>query len=246
MALSVIDEAIRNAVAVGADPQRIALLDNFCWGDPKRPETMGTLIEAARGCYDGALLFGAPFISGKDSLNNEYIGADGQRHAIPPTLLISAIGIMDDVQQAVTMDLKTPGTRFTWLGNCPQPRSPCRKSPPTAPALYRALHQAMLRGLVKSCHDVSEGGLAVAAAEMCIGGRLGLALADSLTPEACFVETNSCLLAEVAPEAEADFRALFAGLPLTRIGTVTAEPVLHLAGAHIPVPDLVRAFTGQP
>ena len=106
MAISVIDEAIRNAVAVGADPDRIALLDNFCWGDPLRPETLGSLIEAARGCHDAALHYRAPFISGKDSLNNEYLGADGLRHAIPPTLLISAIGIIEDVNRAVTMDLK--------------------------------------------------------------------------------------------------------------------------------------------
>src|SRR5258706_481577 len=109
MAWSVIDEAIRNAVAVGADPERIAILDNFCWGDPLRPETMGSLVEACRGCHDAALFYGTPFISGKDSLNNEYLGTDGQRHAIPPTLLISAIGIIHDVNTAVTMDLKNAG-----------------------------------------------------------------------------------------------------------------------------------------
>jgi phosphoribosylformylglycinamidine synthase len=110
MAVSVVDEAIRNAVAVGADPDRIALLDNFCWGDPTVPETLGSLVEAARGCYDAALHHRTPFISGKDSLNNEYVGAEGKRHAIPPTLLISAIGIIEDVQRAVTMDLKEPET----------------------------------------------------------------------------------------------------------------------------------------
>ncbi|MBI5965673.1 MAG: phosphoribosylformylglycinamidine synthase subunit PurS, partial [Chloroflexi bacterium] len=101
MAWSVIDEAVRNAVAVGADPDRIAILDNFCWGDPLRPETMGSLVEACRGCHDAALFYGTPFISGKDSLNNEYLGADGQRHAIPPTLLISAIGIIQNINTAV-------------------------------------------------------------------------------------------------------------------------------------------------
>jgi phosphoribosylformylglycinamidine synthase subunit PurSL len=117
MAFAVIDEAIRNAVAVGADPERIAILDNFCWGDPKRPETLGSLVEAARGCHDAALLFRTPFISGKDSLNNEYLGTDGQRHAIPPTLLISALGIMDDVTKAVTMDLKEAGNEIYLVGD---------------------------------------------------------------------------------------------------------------------------------
>jgi phosphoribosylformylglycinamidine synthase len=245
MALAVIDEAIRNAVAVGADPARIAILDNFCWGDPKRPETMGTLVEAARGCHDGALLFGAPFISGKDSLNNEYLGADGLRHSIPPTLLISAIGIVDDVNQAVTMDLKTPGNALYLLGQLPITKHPVPEVPAHAPALYRALHKAIRHGLVKSCHDLSEGGLAVAAAEMCIGGRLGLILDEFIPAEACFAETNGCLLAEIAPASEAAFRALFADLPLTRIGHVTAEPVLKLAGESISVSDLVKAFTGQ-
>ncbi len=128
-----IDEAIRNAVAVGADPARIALLDNFCWGDPKRPETLGALVEAARGCHDAAIFYQAPFISGKDSLNNEYLASDSQRsdvpirpdviirpdvpirRSIPPTLLISSIGLLEDWSQAMTMDLKTPGSFFTWL-----------------------------------------------------------------------------------------------------------------------------------
>ncbi|MCG2788015.1 MAG: phosphoribosylformylglycinamidine synthase subunit PurS [Anaerolineae bacterium] len=124
MALSVIDEAIRNAVAVGADPGRIAILDNFCWGDPLRPETLGTLVEACRGCHDGALLFGTPFISGKDSLNNEYLGTDGLRHSIPPTLLISALGIIDDVNTAITMDLKAPGNALYLIGQLPIPNYP--------------------------------------------------------------------------------------------------------------------------
>ncbi len=92
MAVSAIDEAVRNAVAVGADPDRIAMLDNFCWGDPLRPEVMWSLVEAARGCRDAALAHRTPFISGKDSFNNEYLGQNQQRVAIPPTLLISAIG----------------------------------------------------------------------------------------------------------------------------------------------------------
>ncbi len=245
MALAVIDEAIRNAVAVGADPARIAILDNFCWGDPKRPETMGTLVEACRGCHDGALLFGTPFISGKDSLNNEYLGADGLRHSIPPTLLISAIGVIDDVSKAITMDLKAPGNALYLVGQLPIANYPVPDVPANAPALYRALHQAIQNGLVKSCHDLSEAGLSVAAAEMCIGGRLGLVLDGSLSPAACFAEANGCLLAEIEPAAETAFRALFAGLPLTKIGTVSAEPVLKIAGESILVADLVKAFTGD-
>ena len=173
MAWSVIDEAIRNAVAVGADPERIAILDNFCWGDPLRPETMGSLVEACRGCHDAALFYGTPFISGKDSLNNEYLGADGQRHAIPPTLLISAIGIIHDINTAITMDLKAAGNVVYLVGSdlVNSNQLPALSEVEGSVAsdqlvpdihkdtmqVYRALHQAIQNGLVKSCHDLSEG-----------------------------------------------------------------------------------------
>jgi phosphoribosylformylglycinamidine synthase len=279
MAHAVIDEAIRNAVAVGADPERIAILDNFCWGDPLRPETLGTLVEASRGCYDAALRYGTPFVSGKDSLNNEYLGSDGLRHSIPPTLLISALGIIDDVNGAVTMDLKEAGNPVYLVGDfapvfggshyalvatdhksltvdssiTPGPSAIVDDAIPGisehAPALYRALHKAIAQGLVRSCHDLSEGGLAVAAAEMCIGGRLGLTMElpteDSL--RALFGETNGCLLVEVRPENAAAFEALFENLPKLRIAIVEAEPnfVVNKAGKEIglvPVDDLVTVW----
>ena len=121
MAESAIDEAIRNCVAVGANPARIALLDNFCWGDCEQPETLGSLVRAAIACHDAAVALGTPFISGKDSLNNEFSYDDeatGERRtiAIPATLLISAIGQVDDASKCVTMDLKQPGNRLYLVG----------------------------------------------------------------------------------------------------------------------------------
>ncbi len=263
MALAVLDEAVRNAVAVGAGPHRIALLDNFCWGDPLCPETLGSLAEACRGCYDGALLFGTPFISGKDSLNNEYLGTDSRRHAIPPTLLISAIGRIADVGRAVTMDLKQAGSllylagafepvfggsHFSLVTDRPS-AEPVPSVSPHAPEVYRAVWQAMQRGWICSAHDLSEGGLAVAAAEMCLGGRLGLEL-DLGTDEpvrALFGETTGCLLLEVRPEDEAGFEGLFAGLPLRRIARVTSHFSLQVSSHArplftIPGDDLVAAW----
>ena len=117
MTLSVIDEAIRNAVAVGANPDRIALLDNFCWANPKNPGVLGDLVESARGCYDAACYYGTPFISGKDSLNNEYLGKDNQSHAIPPTLLISAISVIPDLTHTISMDLKQAGNMLYLIGD---------------------------------------------------------------------------------------------------------------------------------
>ena len=268
MAMAVVDEAIRNLVAVGADPQRIALLDNFCWGDPLRPETLGALVEAARGCHDAALLFGTPFISGKDSLNNEYLGPDGQRHAIPPTLLISSLGILSDVTQTVTMDLKQAGNLVYLVGmfapvfggshfnlvtgvkdDLPYPVPAVSTQ---TPAVYRALYQAISSGLVRSAHDLSEGGLAVAAAEMCIGGRLGLELdigfAAGLSPlRTLFGETTGCLLVEVEADSTAAFESIFAGLPWARVGTVSGEDTLRIVREKtevlaLPVPTLVSAW----
>ncbi len=251
MALAVVDEAIRNAVALGADPERIALLDNFCWGDPLRAETLGTLVEAARGCYEAARLFGTPFISGKDSLNNEYLGTDGLRHAIPPTLLISSLGILEDVRLAVTLDLKAAGNLLYLVGdfqpafggshfNRIAPRKIEEEVPSLStqtPRLYRALHQAMRARLVRACHDLSEGGLAVAAAEMCLAGRLGLRLQLPALPplRALFGETTGCLLIEVAPQEATTFETYFSDLPCQRIGLVQADPTFEVYSGEIPL-----------
>jgi phosphoribosylformylglycinamidine synthase len=259
MSFAVIDEAIRNAVAVGADPERIAILDNFCWGDPNRPETLGSLVESARGCHDAALLFRTPFISGKDSLNNEYLGADGQRHAIPPTLLISALGMMDDVTKAVTMDLKEAGNTLYLIGDfapvfggshvaltMDDGRQTIDESIPQVseitPKVYKALHNAINASLIRSAHDLSEGGLAIAAAEMCIGGRLGLDINPPLTTRDLFGETTGCLLVEVSPANTARFEGTFKDLPYKKLGQVISVPILKLNETTITVEDLTTAF----
>ncbi len=263
MAWSVVDEAIRNVVAVGADPDRIALLDNFSWGDPRRPETLGQLVQAVEGCCAAARAHGAPYVSGKDSLNNEYLGDDGLRHAIPPTLVIHALGIVPDLRQTVTSDAKAVGDVIFLVGrtldelrgshldlvlgidadgSVPGPDH-------DSPARYRRLHAAMRSGLVRAAHDLSEGGLAVAAAEMAIGGRLGLDLRIDGDPVvSLFSESNGRLLVEVAPDDAEGFVTAMGGDAL-RLGTVTAEPTLRVATAgptiELPVADLVRAFAGH-
>ncbi len=221
MAAGAIDEAVRNCVAVGADPARIAILDNFCWGATERPEQLGSLVRAALACHDVAIALGAPFISGKDSLNNEfhYQDSTGERRTItiPPSLLISALGQIDDVRQAVTMDLKTPGaflyqvgltkeelggSHFALVENLTGGAVP-EVDAVAARAVFAALHQAIKSGWVRSCHDLSEGGLAVAAAEMALAGGLGARLFLGQVPHA------------IQPDAEsqADWRQLQADAP---------------------------------
>lgn len=264
MAWAVIDEAVRNAVAVGADPERIAILDNFCWGDPLRPETLGSLVEACRGCHDAALFYGTPFISGKDSLNNEYLGSDGQRHAIPPTLLISAIGITEDVSAAVTMDLKEAGNDIYVIG----PFQPvfggshfsmitsqgAQESVPDVHEntlnVYKALYQAITSKVIRAAHDLSEGGLAVAAAEMCIGGRLGMKLETNVWDDhmrVLFGECTGTLLVEVRKQDKEKFLSLFEGLPLGWLGTVTEDKKLStlvhgFSVLDLPLSDLLTSW----
>lgn len=240
MAWSVMDEAIRNTVAVGADPERIAVLDNFCWGDPLRPETLGSLVEACRGCHDASLFYGTPFISGKDSLNNEYLGADGLRHAIPPTLLISAIGIVHDVNKAITMDLKEANNLIYLIGDFANEQKAVPDVPQSALQVYKALHQAINKGIIKSAHDLSEGGLGVAIAEMCIGGRLGAEI--NFEASNFFNEVNGCLLVEISPANASAFEKGFANLPFKKIGIATSKPILKLNETEISVEELVQAF----
>jgi phosphoribosylformylglycinamidine synthase II len=250
MAASAIDEAVRNCVAVGADPARIAILDNFCWGNTERPEVLGSLVRAALACRDVAVAWSTPFISGKDSLNNEFSYADSalrrQTVSIPPSLLISALGQIADVSHAVTMDAKEAGNAIYLIG---QTRDELGGShfakvngleggdvPQVdlefAPKIFGALHQAISRGFVRSCHDLSEGGLAVAAAEMAFAGGLGMDLDLSKLREASaldgpamllFSESNTRFLVEVPPGDCSRFESAFAGLPVVRLGIVSAH-----------------------
>ncbi|MCU1504932.1 MAG: purS, partial [Ilumatobacteraceae bacterium] len=218
MAHAVVDEAIRNVVAVGADPARIALLDNFSWGDPRRPETLGELVVAVRGCCDASVINDAPFVSGKDSLNNEYLGTDGLRHAVPPTLVITAVAHVPDANRVITPDLKQAGnvlvvlgrsraefggSHLELLGGPAGSRSVVPAPDPDSPARYRRLHLALRSGRIAACHDVSEGGVAVAVAEMAIGGQLGLALDVTSTGidavSMLFAESSGRFVCELAP-----------------------------------------------
>jgi phosphoribosylformylglycinamidine synthase len=250
MAAAAIDEAVRNVVAVGADPQRIALLDNFCWGNTDRPEVLGSLVRAAEACRDVALAYGMPFISGKDSLKNEY--HSGDRHiVIPPTLLISALGRVPDVRQCVTMDLKEPGNLLFLVGLTRDEMGGShyhlvngltggvvpRVDLGLAPKIFRGLHAAIARGLVRACHDLSEGGLALAVAEMAFAGEVGAEVTDLRTaaPQESdevllFAESTTRFILEVRPDNTAALTECLAGVALTQIGQTTKEPRLHIKG----------------
>ena len=255
MATSAIDEAVRNAICVGARPDRIAILDNFCWGNTDRPETLGSLVRAAIACHDLAVAWKTPFISGKDSLNNEFTWVDpqGQKQsiAIPCSLLISAMGQIDDAAQAITMDLKKAGNAMYLVGVTRNELGGSHAAllsgklggavpkvdAPLAMRCYERLHQAMLNKTVVSCHDLSEGGLAVALCEMAFAGELGLDVDLSSyrasnfvdASVALFSESNSRLLVEVPESQSKAFDSLMSELPIQRIGSVNQGPAVKIS-----------------
>jgi len=252
MAASAIDEALRQIIAVGGNLSKVALLDNFSWGNVQQPEVLGALVKAAQACYDMVLAYETPFISGKDSLYNlfEY---EGEVISIPHTLLISAISIMEDVNRSVSMDFKRAGdliylcgTTHNELGGSEYFKihgfignSVPKVNPHQAKELMNRLSMATERGLVRACHDCSEGGIGVAAAEMAFAGGLGatiylksVTLGEPIDRDdfILFSESNSRFLVEVAPENGGDFEELMKGISLAAIGQVNNSEVLEIYG----------------
>jgi len=245
MAASAIDEAIRNNVAVGG--RRIALLDNFVWGNPEKPERLGSLIRSCEACYDFAVAFKAPFISGKDSLYNE-----SPLGPITPTLLITAVGVIPNIEHTTSMELKAAenhlyiiGDTFNELGGSEYYKlkgylgaSVPKVKGAKAKRTYKVVTKAIDQGLIRACHDLSEGGLAVAAAEMAFTGGLGIEIDLTAVPGkdltrndfVLFSESNSRFLIEVAEPDRGLFEKLIAGKGCVRIGKVTKEQKMVIKG----------------
>jgi len=263
MAASAIDEAVRNNVAVGG--QRIALLDNFVWGNPEKPERLGSLVRACEACYDVATAFGTPFISGKDSLYNE-----SPLGPVTPTLLITAVGVVPDIRSAVSMDLKEPGNLLYIVGKTYAElggseyyklqgqlgKTVPKVHPAKAKKIYSAMTKAIREGTVKACHDLSEGGLAVSASEMALASGFGVDLdlrkvpSDSVERDdfLLFSESNSRFLVEVAQKDKGAFEKLMKGKAFAEIGKVTKTAQLTIKGlkgstiVDVPVADLRAAW----
>lgn len=252
MAASAIDEAIRQIVAVGGSVDKIALLDNFCWGNTEKPDQLGGLVRASKACYDMAIVYKTPFISGKDSLNNEF--NTGKRTvSIPPTLLISAIGVVDDVRKTISSDAKKEGNLLYAVGETKQelggsqyflvrpksggmvPRVNAKKSL----KLMKKLSSAIERGLVVSAHDCSEGGLAVTLAEMLFAGGYGAEVSLKKVPREkgvtrddviLFSESNSRFIVEVPRNKKESFESAMKGEPVGLLGDISRKKKLIVKG----------------
>ena len=246
MAASAIDESLRNNLAVGG--RRAALLDNFVWGTPEKPDRLGGLVRACKACYRFAKGFEAPFISGKDSLYNE-----SPLGPVTPTLLITAVGIIPDIRKAVTMDLKSPGNLIYILGRTYlelggseyyKLRGFTGRSVPKvrleeAKRTFSKLTKAIDSGYVKACHDLSEGGLGVAAAEMAFSGEIGVDIwlgkvvrSSDLQRDdyILFSESNSRFLIEVPENDKEEFEEIMRGTVYSLIGRTKKERSLSVYG----------------
>ncbi|THB67640.1 MAG: phosphoribosylformylglycinamidine synthase [Desulfovibrio sp.] len=275
MMANAIDEAVRNAVAVGGNPSHMAGVDNFCWCDPVQSEKtpdgrykLAQLVRANQALAHFCLAFGVPCVSGKDSMKNDYTGG-GQKISIPPTVLYTVIALVDDVAKAVTSDAKYPGELLYVLGLTQRELGGSELSDqlglsfnqvPQVDAMaakerYLALHEAMNQGLVTACHDLSDGGLGVALAEMAIGGRVGLDFNLDLVPslgcqsaaEILYSESASRFLVTIAPENQARFEALFVGKACSLVGSVRNDDLVIVTrgGEQLinePVQELVQAW----
>ncbi len=254
MAASAIDEALRQIISVGGSLKRVALLDNFSWANTDNPEQLGGLVRAALACYHFALYYGTPFISGKDSLNNEFRSGD-TTIKIPPTLLISALAVMPDVRKAVSMDAKEPGNFIYIVGLTKEElggshyysthgsigNSVPKVDTNWARKTMEALSNAIKGDLVRACHDCSEGGLVVAAAEMSFAGGLGMELSLKGVPiegdiqredTLLFSESNSRFIVEVNPKIARAFEKALKGIPFGLLGRVKKEPVFTIKDRH--------------
>ena len=259
MMAAVIDEAVRNIVSVGANPDHMAGLDNFCWCDPVRSEKtpdgeykLAQLVRANRALYDLCVAYHIPCISGKDSMKNDY-SIGGAKISIPPTVLFTAVGVVPDVRKAVTPDFKASGDLLYVLGvtrdelgaseyfaskGLVGAEVPKVLNPEVSIGSYRALFGAVSEGLVASIHDLSDGGLGVALAESAFSGGFGanVSLANvayegnSRDDFVLFSETPCRFLISVTPSKKELFEEALSGFPLTLIGETSADPQLVLIG----------------
>jgi len=258
MAWHVVDEAVRNAVIAGADPDELSLLDNFAFGNPNDPKTLGQLVAACSACHDAALNFNAPFVSGKDSLYNVFVHPDGTPDPVAPTLVLTAVGIAKKVDNIPLTGAAHAGNQVFLVGAAAgalggshldvvlgaDHGGPVPAPDPTAVVRHRELASAISEGLVVSAHDPSEGGLVVAACEWAFAGRRGLNLVLPTDQATLFGEGPGRYLVEVSRHDADRFGLL---VPSARpIGSVTAEPKVRIGELTFSLEEIESAWKTQP
>lgn len=255
MAACAIDASIRGAVAVGGNPDYLAILDNFCWSSSANPERLYELKQAVKACYDVAIAYEVPFISGKDSMFNDFKGFDGQgksiKISVPPTLLVSSIGVIDDIKKTVSLDFKNPGDLIYLLGETTEelggseylamtgrtgdnvPKVNAQKNR----KMYQTLYQCIQKDLIASSISLNLGGLGVGLVKSALGGMLGgeidltmLATQSKRDDFIIFSESQGRILVSIAPENKKEFEKIMQGNPFYLIGKVTDNNSIKIKG----------------
>ena len=256
MAECALDEAMRNVVAAGGDPDYTVILDNYCWGNTRDPQALGELVRATEAVCELAIQYRTPFVSGKDSLHNEFRAGD-RTIRIPGCILVTAMSVIADVTRTLTTDCKRAGSLLVLVGVTKDElggsvyyktkgqlgRNAPRVDKVQGHKTLRAVHRALAARCALAAHDLSEGGLAAAATEMAIGGKLGVVVdvakvpvVGTLGPEqVLFSESQSRFLLEVPPDRLADLRANLGDVPFAVVGEVTKEPSVRLQNGATPL-----------
>lgn len=273
MSACAIDTAIRNAIAIGADPKYIALLDNFCWCSSFDPERLWQLKEAAKACYDLAVYYQTPYISGKDSMFNDFKGFDAKGQqvniSIPPTLLISSIGVINDFTKTVSLDAKFAGDLIYVLGETNEElggseyfamhKQAGSDVPDVVPEknkkLYQAFYNSVQKNLISSSISIGRGGVAVALAKKAIGGMLGINISLNKLPGnvkrddfALYSESQGRILVSIDPKNKTDFEKIMKGNIFAQIGKVSTDSVIQIKGSknneiiHINLKHAISAY----
>jgi len=273
MAASSIDTAIRNAVAAGANPDYLAILDNFCWCSANDPERLGSLKRTVQACFDYAVSYGTPFISGKDSMFNDFKGYDEKGKpiniSIPPTLLISSIGVIKDVNKVVSLDLKRPNDLIYVLGETKEelggseyfnlhksignivPKVDAKKNK----KLYDLFFKAVQSDLISSSISVGRGGLGVALAKTAMGGKLGVQIKLKNVPGKVlrndyllYSESQGRILVSINPKNKIKFEKNFRSTTFALVGKVTNDRIFEVIGLenkkiiNLKVDELEKAY----
>ena len=270
MAGCTIDTAIRNLVAAGADPDKIALLDNFCWRDSKNPRSFWQLKRAAEACYDYAKVFGAPFISGKDSMFNDFVGYDSDdtivKISATPTLLISAVAIIENINKIISLDFKNPGDIIYITGHTHSElggseyykiKGVINTSVPKSNAhdslqVYKKIFTASQLGLIASAISLHIGGLAVGLAKSAMAGLLGCTInlddipsSDPSPTTKLFSESQGRILLSVRPEQEGKLLEVMQDTAIKAIGVVgQGDVVLSQKGNNVcmTIEEILNAY----
>ncbi len=254
MAGASIDTAIRNVVATGGNIDKIAILDNFCWCSSNDPERLWQLKQAAKGCYDFATAYETPFISGKDSMFNDFKGYDEKgkeiKISVPPTLLISSIGVIDDILKTNSIDVKIPGDLIYLIGQTTEdlggseyfgqlkikggdvPKTNALKNR----SMYKDFYKATEKGLVASAIAATRGGIGVALAKMSMAGMLGIEVSikkmDGLKRDdfVLFSESQGRIIVTVDPKNKNEFEKLMKKHSLAQLGKVGKNNTFVITG----------------